>query len=143
MSKHKKAFDDCIDEFTQLPAGTHINYPNALIYLFEVPESLSLLINIKHKSIYISRRAIKHVVDKMNVGVDLLYDLQDILKNHQNIYVSNKKNKKDSSKCRYILVTSHNFKMKGFVLETNGINTVVTAMMVDIKYIDKKYKKLM
>ncbi len=89
-----------------------------------------------------SGRTLNHIMCKHVVHEYLINNIQNTLNNCSEIYISDKKSLKDLAKRRFILVSRVNDRYVGVVIEVNGINSAVTAMIVDIKYTRRKFKKL-
>jgi len=94
--------------------------------------------------VYITRRTIAHIVQKEKVGMLLIGSVEQVIKSFNRIYFSRKNNISNSN--RYILfkenISSKNIAVIVEVNKKVKTTYVITAMIADKKYLDRKYKKL-
>ena len=109
---------------------------------FDLPSNLIKILRLKRRRLCFSERTRNHIINKHVVHEYLISNIQNTLNNYNEIFISDKKSPKDHTKRRFILVSEISTKYVGVVIEVNGTNSLVTAMMVDIKYTRRKFKKL-
>lgn len=122
------------NELKEISPGEPIKKPNLLFFVGRLSKHTMSVINTKVNNVYISRSALKHIIERR--GNDEIISKIPLIISHPTKIVDNSKKRRNS----FILVKM-NGKASGVVIEitkTPDENRVVSAFPID----NKTYRKL-
>ena len=125
---------EIIDELIEIEKGEQIKYPTKLFLVGYISEDIKCLIGIDNTEVYISKRSIKHIIDRRGF-VGIIDELDTIISRPTK--VADNSGKRSGS---YIFAIM-NGKARGAVIEitkTPDCNRVVSAFLIS----KNTYKKL-
>lgn len=138
-------------ELKKYRRGEYIPEADKCIFIDLLPIKTQKCLSAASRVVEASRKAIKHIMEKERIGEFLIRQAPSIIRGHSEIYLSDQGHVE--KRPRYILVKRHEGKASGrprlynlaviIEIETRGKkNQLVSAMTADMKYIEKRFKKV-